>query len=448
MGDFGAIGGSQDDVGSLQAALDSFPILGGVLHLPRETYRTEQGLDIRSPVSLSGDGGGYTAINPASSAASQDTLTITPSSGTSFELQRIEGLALHDPRTGARRGRHGIMLSTLRRNELLPKLTIRDVIIGQGSGYAINHEHDPSSGAEGGLFAATIENCLLKGGIRLNGSGDSNAVLHCVISGTNIGVSAGLITGASLLNISGNNITNDGGALKITSGSRFRFLGNNVENTRAGAASLNNGSVVNLAGMRSVIVGGVVAENLISAFGATDASVLLRLRNCRGTSVRDNVFAAGTPGFTAIEVGEDCEDIRIGQNTYNGGISVPVHDLGKGTMGVVKTVVLQHDWMAGTLGAPALQFMKGCDGLVSLWGEILNGRSDDGTTVGVLPVGFRPARNLNVGLPGTSPAGALMGRLHISEGGTLSIQGVPGARVLYFSFSFPDQRLGHAISPE
>jgi hypothetical protein len=433
------------DPGSLEKGAAALPASGGVLALQPGHHSVEGPLALDKPLTVLGHGAAFTSIENRSLGPNDDALTITPSPSFSHTLMRLEGVALHDPTNGRRPGAVGIALNTTAPGHLLPKFTLRDVSVGQGGGSALHHRHLPQAGPQGGLYGALIQNCVLKGGVILDGSGDSNSIVHCILSGGGIGVNAGLTARASLLEVASNNITNAAGAFRLTSGSRFLFHGNNCENRDAGALRGNGGAVVNISGQQTPIVGGLVTGNLISAFGRSDATCLLRLDNCSGTLVADNVFLAGTRGVTGIEIGAGCRDVRIAANAFNEAVQPAIVDYGVGTMGVAKSLSLEQGWHPAQPASPP-QFMKEASGLVTVWGETQSlGTSE---TAFILPEGFRPLAPFSA--PTVIEAGGevRVGRVKVAADGVTSIAGAKRDETVSLALSFGARNLGHSISPE
>lgn len=445
--DFGAAGdGVTNDLTALTNAVGAFPT-GGVAYFPNGEYITSASLDVTGSVSLIGEDGGMTSINPSSATASDNTVTVVGSATSSHELQRVEYLMLGDRATGARTGLDGLLLLTTATGQFLPKFHIHHMNIGSGSGWAIRHLHT-SPDVQGGMYGATIQDSLLRGGIRLDGSGDSNNIARNIIALGNIGVHASLSVGASLLAIVENNITNSGGAIRITGGSRYRIIGNNIENLTAGAAVSNDSAVISIDGTSEVLVGGVIKENLISAFADTTATHLVKLQNCRGTLVQDNVFLSGAAGVvTDIEIGSTCQDVRIGPNSHNrAGGELVIVDNGIGTMGVRKPLpTLQNSWEVYPDGY-GLPTYERCitTGDVILSGQIRNGTATAGTLLFTLPAGYRPTRIERLQVYSTVGSNAV----DVYPDGTVLTVNVGTAIVSFNGARFNVNNSANSISPE
>lgn len=431
------------DAEKLAAGVQALGGLGGTLSLTRRGYSTPTRLAYTTPVSIVGTGGVYAAVDTTGALSTEDTFSYSPSADYDHTLTSVQRLHLGSYMDGLRAGRAGVRLETLSAGQNLSKFTVRDVIVGQGSGAGIHHINDPVDNINGGLFCARFENSQIKGGIKLEASGDSNTISHCILSGDGIGVDASLVSGASLLSIENNNITTSGGAIRINAGSRFRILGNNIEHYSLGASDQ---AVVNIAGGSGTMNSGEIRANLISAFGGTDATRLLRLNNCQGTVVENNVFLRGASTIAhAIVIDANCRDVRIGANVFSVGWAGPILDNGIGTMGLLKDPVLQNGWV-GYSATETARFIKSTDGLVTLAGSIKNGTTANGTLLFTLPEGFWPATVMR------SPAYAydIAGTTHIAEliidvNGSVLVNWAKGAQ-LSINCTFPAALLANVES--
>jgi hypothetical protein len=446
--------GTTNDGATLRSVFASFDGLGGALRVNTGTYKIDAsggaGIAITKPMFIDGDGGVYTAINPALAASTDQTISITPSVTADHTLVRYSGFCLHDPATGLREGQNGIFADTQVVGANLGKFTLRDVMIGQGSGatgYAFFHLNNPANNVNGGLYAALFQNVVLKGGLKLDSSGDSISVVHSILTGSRIGVHASLVAGASLLEMQANNITANWGALKLDAGSRYRFIGNNCEHSTVGSVVNNDSAVVNVTGANGVIYGGVIKENLISRFGASDAATLLRLRNSKGTLVEDNVLLSDNAGTLGMDIGADCTDVRVGANTYSSAMATKITDNGVGTMGVVKTATLLNSWVAFAGGTATLQFMKSSDGMVHVWGAVKNGTTANGTLIATLPVGFRPAEIQRAPAFANDTGTISLAQVTVESTGDLRFNFAKTTETS-FNFSFPAANLANSVSLE
>lgn len=439
---------SGTDGESINSAINSLFINGGEVSLTKRGYSVSDdgsgsGISLSLPVSIEGTGGVYSSISDTGVSSEVSTLHYSPSVAFDHSLVSVERLHFGNPSTGTRSGDVGILLTTLEADQNLAKYTIRDVIVGQGVGPGVAHSNDPVANANGGLYCARFENSQIKGGIRLESSGDSNTISHCVMSGSGIGVDASLVSGASLLAIENCNITTSGGAIRINAGSRFRILGNNIEHMSPGAS---DAAVINIAGANGTMSGGAIRENLVSTFAASDATRLVRLSNCIGTVVEGNVFLRGTVTTEhAIVIDSNCVGVRIGSNVFSTGWDNPIVDNGIGTMGIVKTASLLNGWVPFTANE-TIRFIKSVDGIVTLFGTVKDGTTTSGTPLFTLPVGFRPSTVIRspcytYDISGTSYTAQVI----IDTDGSVLVSGAHAAQ-LSLNSSFPAELISSVQS--
>jgi hypothetical protein len=449
--DFGAVGdGVTDDTAAIQAAINYLSPFGGTLYIPKGAYIVSDAnadnacLVVTAPIQFVGDGAFYTSIQPAASVAGTvNTILVNPNSGFDQTLMSFRNLSLGNLSNGTRAGDHGIYCLTLNANQNLPKFTVENCAIQQGNGFAIYHLNDPVDNINGGMYACYINNNALKGGIKFENSGDSLVVSNNVLSGTGTGVEASLITGASLLSILDNNITTSNSAIIINSGMRVHILRNNIEHLTTGS---NNNNVISILSTGGTYVAGTIQQNLVSAFGATDATKLISITEARGTLIQDNTFLAGVAGITAINISNTCNDLRIGANTYNAAIATKVTDAGNGTMGVVKTPTLLNSWVANSAGE-APTFYKDLSGTVIISGVVKSGTTTFGTTIFQLPSGFRPTGNVLASQFSNNGLANIPAYIGVDNAGMVYV-GQAGNTVLTMASSFVASTIANSVSPE
>lgn len=450
----------QDVTAAIKAAAASLGSGGGTLIFPPGFYGVSDidsigaCLQFQYPIHLMGFGPFYTAIVPLAAVSSgTHTLQFSPSTSFNEHVTTVEGLCLGNPNNSTRLGNAGVYCSTLLTGQILPKFTLRGCYICQGSGPGFYHQNSALNNPGGAMYGAVIENNIIQGGCRFDSTGDSNNVVRNILSGTGIGVFASLVTGvngaSSLLVIDANNITTTQGAIRLLNGSRFCITRNNIEHNTAGAAVNNDSSVISIPGTAATIYGGVIRENLISAFGATDATTLVRLDNLRGTELQSNVLLSGSATtVNGFDIHGSCQDVRVGPNTYDAGVTNKVVDAGVGTMGVLNTAALQNAWVAFAAGTSSLKYLKTVDGLVHVSGAIKSGATANNTVLCVLPAGFRPFETiraqgifLNAGVP--APC-----EVNVDTAGNATINYVTSNVQLNVNITFPAANLANGTSLE
>lgn len=454
---FGAVrDGKTDDTKAIQSAIDHLGQSGGTLFFPQGAYVVSDHdsdghcLIVRFPIQIVGEGAFYTAIRPADNVPpSANTLLFNPSVEVSEEHTSIEKIMLGNPSTGRRAGNHGVFCLTTTNGQALPKFTMRDVYIGQGNGFGFYHLNDYTKNENGGLYSALIHNCTIKGGIKLENSGDSIAITNNRLTGSGIGIEASLTSrstsSASLLTIADNNITNRGGAIKIDNGPRTHILRNNCEHSSIGAS---NHAMVDINSTNGTFVAGVISQNLFSAFGKTDVRTLIRVREARGTLIKDNTLLAGVKGtITGIEITES-QDVRIGPNSFNQAIVSKVSDSGIGTMGVTRPITLQNSWVAYGPKHDQPSAMKSIDGFVTLSGVIKDGKTKPGTLLFNLPRGFCPERIGRYSCVSLSESKYELAHIEVHPTGEVLMQHGANKLFAFSGVTFRTANAADSVSPE
>lgn len=397
---FGAKGnGTTDDRPSIQAAIDA-SLPGGTLYIPTTNasfYSMSKAsgsycLSVTKPVNIVGDGL-YSALNPdATATALVDTINLTPSAAYGFYGMSWDNFAIGNPNTGNRNGRHGIFIDTQAVGSQLSKPVFRRLFIGQGNGTlpnAIYHVNNGTNNVNGGMYCAEIVDCpALKGGVSLNASGDSNIIQRNNINGNGIGVYASVVSGASLLTIMDNNITTNGGQIRIDAGSRTKILHNNIEQQGATTGST---IMIYLSGLNGTMTMCEVRGNHLGAFTGANMTANVQIgANVFGTIVEDNTMLNANIGFTGPCINNAGVSTRVGFNNYGTNIITGVTDTGSGTMGVKKPLTLANGWVTLS-GYPAPYYFKDITGTVTIHGEVSTGTATPGTVIATLPADAYPS---------------------------------------------------------
>jgi hypothetical protein len=430
--DYGAVGNrSTDDSAAFRAMFAAIPAYGkaNIFATAANSYVVSQDvanpycIPITEPVNIYADGA-FGSIFPVAGTI-VSTIQYNPDPNNPDICTEWNGLALGDPDTGTRHGLNGIYINTSAVGcTVKKKVFSRMNIMGadQAGGAAFLHINNPANNVNGAMFGSAIEHSTLIGGVNLQSSGDSNTIHKNVISGANTGIYASLTAGASLLTMENNNITNTGGALQIDSGSRFKFLRNNCE--QSGAFTGAQQYAVDIRGQNGTMSTGEIRGNLISIFSGVSNAGVVHLNNCIGVHVEDNVILNANAGSAGIVVDTTAVNTRIGPNTYGSSVAAPVIDNGIGTMGVIKSITTFANAWANSPTAPTStgRFMKDANGVVHLAGTLANGTTTPGTLMFTLPAGFQPDQQVK--LPALTRGGGsiVAGEVWIDTAGNVTIQ--------------------------
>lgn len=443
--EFGIITDGTTDAGNgIQSFIDKNGFLGGKVELTHDTYLAQDGITITQPFNFNGAGTLYSGINSNSGGAA---IVIDPDPNVDMTLCKIQDLYLGNPNNGTLGSINGLQALTGTATKFLPKLTLRDIHVGDCGQPGFVHGNNVAN-VQGGMYAAAIENSIIKGGIALIESGDSNTISKCILTGSGVGVNENIIAGASCLAIENNNITNIGGAINISSGSRFRIHGNNTESIVAGPLASNNGACFNIVGTSSTMYGGAITENLISRFGGSDATHCMKLSNCRGTLVQDNVFLSDDPSTVSIEIYPDSQDVRIGANSFNTNLPNNIVDNGVGTMGIIKTPVLSNAWVEFSPTQAPIQYIKSTDGMVHITGSMKDGVTTNGTVIFTLPIGFRPDKIIRAPIMVVNAGTPQIAEMSIESDGSCRIIYVNASNQVSVNITFAAANLANSVSLE
>jgi hypothetical protein len=313
--------GATDDTAALQRALDEAGRTGRTLFLPAgralvsDPDRDGACLRLTRAITLVGEGALRSCLVPARGLPAEVVaLGIAPNAAFAADQLTLGSFAIANPDDGRRGGGAAIAVLTGRGTGAIPKLTIRDLFIGLGAGPAILHRNDAAAHPNGGVYAATIENCQLRGSIRLEGSGDSNRILGCVIAGPGVGLFARLVEGAALLSVLDCNITSNEGGLDVA-GDAVAIERTIVEHSATGPAG---GALIRIGapGRR----GSGRRPTPRNAPPGSRAAHLVRATGTDGLSLMGNLFLSGQAGRQAIRLDPDCRDTLLGPNGRNANI--------------------------------------------------------------------------------------------------------------------------------
>lgn len=346
---FGAKGTGASDTADLNrqaimAAIAAAPI-GGTVFMPTGTYLLtgtgEHILAVTKPVSLVGEGLGTVLKVATTVGASTDIIHLVPNTNMGIEFARLEQFLIV-PEAG-RPGRYGIHIDTNAPGSYVSKLKVNRVYIQQLGSAAVKSTN-PFNKPDG-FFTSSFTDCQFYGGMVLSYSGDSNQIERCGFSGADFAVDLQMayippnvtqINGtsvpypifASQTLIADCNMTAEGGAIRIRSGSHVKILRNNIE---VGAASGN--PVVWLDGSTQQLILPEVRQNYIAGFGAWRGNIVV-IDYADDTMIADNTIVLDTATY-GTQITANANRTRLGYNYYPlspGAPGLPVSDQGNGTV--------------------------------------------------------------------------------------------------------------------
>jgi hypothetical protein len=445
VGQFQVLPANADNATALNNAF-SLNTDSNVAHIPNKALNFGTALNITTPGHYYGDGF-YSALKPtAGFGAGNNNIHIAPNPANAFYLTVMEKFALGSPLTGTRVGLAGIYMDTNVAGSFNPKFTLRDTAILQGSGVAFLAINNPANNVNGGMYCANLENSMFYGGINLQNTGDSNCIHKNIITGTNVGIYASNVSGASLLSIVDNNITTTGGVAQIDAGSRFKFLRNNCEQT----VTFTGGAtyMMNVSGGNGTMNLPEIRGNHFGLFSSVVNSGCLYINNTQGALVSENTFVNSNASAVAIVVGATATNTRIGANNYGSAVTTKVTDGGIGTMGVIKPITTFANAWANCPTAPTAsgRFYKDILGTVHLAGVLNAGTITQGTLMFTLPVGFRPDQPGRFSVVSDNAGTLVLGEVRIDTAGNVTIWHGQNTYLALDGISFPAAGLADTTS--
>lgn len=441
--DFGAVGDGTTDNGSdINAALAANSSTQLDLLIPTGDFAFGETLNITTPGNMYGAGIGSNLQPSSTFSGSNNNIHITPNIALANFLPVYEKFCLGTLATGTRVGLNGIFLDTQVAGAFVPKFTLRDTTIfgTTGLGSALEVLNNPANNVNGGAYAMNVENNLLYGGINLQSTGDSNCIHRNVLTGDNIGIYASNVTGASLLSIVDNNITNTNGAIQIDAGSRFKILRNNMEQQ----VPFSNGGeyMVNISGANGTMSTPEIRGNLFGLLSGVLNAANLHLNNTQGALVSENTFLNANASAVAMIIDSDCVNTRVGPNTYGSSIVTKVIDNGIGTMGILKNAVLANAWVNAS--GHTVQFYKDILGTVHLKGTATAGTV--GALAFVLPAGFLPAELSLFSVYSSNGSAQVLASVFVDTVGNVVVESGSNVLLSFDGINFPAAGLADTIS--
>lgn len=466
----GGTSSPSDDAPAIQAAISAVGSAGRLL-IPEGNYfvggatgYVRQLFLVDDSIEIEGFGRGSRLLVSSALPTDVDIFRIAPSeqagSANDGRLIRLEGFTIEA--YGGTPGRHGICVdadATATPRRIVSMLTIRRLLIHGLSSHGI-----ASRTASDGFFNSVVAQCQVDKGIYFDQCGDNIYIEENLIVGAGWGVDVTQTPLSQGLVIRQNSMVG-GGGICIRRAESPLIESNQIEPGYAAPGVAH--AIETIQGRKSCIVlqGGAgddairnarILNNWCNVVG--DSNTAIQVHSALNAVIDNNRFNLNAGSGRMIDITSSA------LNTYvsgtNGGVVDPfayvdggglsyISDLGVGTAGVrrdLTAAMLTNSWVRyNDDNAPSLQ--KDRDRLVRLSGYLKNGLHTAGSSVLVLPVGFRPAVRCVFRVPCfTSNLGAVEAILQIDRyTGAVSFYADPdpGATVseLHLSgISFPVQQ--------
>lgn len=320
-------------------------------------------------------------------------------------------------------GRNAINIDITNAGQYLAKLSLEKLVVGRFGGKAINLINPTNID---GFFSSNILDCLFYGGgTNFERMGDSVNLIRNTFTGRGIGIDMSSVSSAAMVIIENNNFTSDG-AIRIRSGDQIKIIHNQIEQTMLYTGTDDAMIVVGVDGYVKNCE--IIGNNLNTH--ATQIKHAIKVNKATNCKIDDNYMYKGLDNI--INVTENAQKTVIGDNnqleneTNTGTLRVIdyVTDNGVGTKGVEKELVLLNSW--GNFDAVYLAnpyLLMDSSGIVHLHGTISGGTASHGTTITVLPLRFRPKKDIYFPIICSDQGTLIMGRVLITSGGSIQLIG-------------------------
>jgi len=306
--------GATDSTSAIQDTIDAGESGGRSVFIPAGTYLVSDCLTIETGLKLFGEGMQSVLKVDASVDASTDIICLSPSTTTD---DKNTGYILEDFRiepVSGTPGRYGVSIDITTR--ALYQSRIKGVRIDQLGNYGIATLPNATPLMDG-FFTSTIEECVIYGGIKLDKAGDSLRILRNTLTGTNVGVYVDLWCNTPLvdcfdggphgLEIIGNNITCEDGALDVRNAHAGVFSHNVVEVPAGG--TLQNSAAISIDGIPTKLTQSfmVINNSYLTTVAGNDVVYFGYCDQC----VAKNNYSARVLGSTHYNVSANAVNTRI-----------------------------------------------------------------------------------------------------------------------------------------
>jgi hypothetical protein len=387
---YGAKGdGVTNDAPAFQAAVNAMTN-GSVLYIPPGDYLfTGTGpelLLITKAISMIGSGDASRIIIGPSVPSTTDIIHVVPVSGVNTSLMYFGNFRIWSCSATISYGRHAIHLDCTDPNAHINNLMIERIDVFNVGGNAIKLTNPTGTDA---FYASTIQDSMLKGGINLERSGDSNNILRNLITGSNPGITMSTVPGSAITIIEGNNITAQGGAISITGANQIQIRNNQIEQTLTYNSDKDANVYLKDCDTCQVVGNNLNAHNLVS-FNIRLAG------NCNNILIDGNYMYQPKLQHVAMDSNTVIGTV-IGKNGRFFDVNLIEKDFpivlnnGVKTVGVPVSITLG----TGVTNADTVNFWpasvkKYPDGHCELYGSVNVTNTTSGANVATIPAGYRP----------------------------------------------------------
>lgn len=418
---------STTSVTDIQAAIDSLPTNGGVVYLDDGDHilrgiGTEL-IKITKPIKLIGNGYKSKLIIDSTVPNTTDIIRIVPVGGGVLTSDLYIGNFCIWTGDTNNHGQYAIHLDLTDATAHISRMMIERLNIYKGS-FLDGIKLTNPTGTDA-FYCSTIQDCLIDNGINLERSGDSNNILRNQITGYRPGIVMTTVTGAAMTIIEGNNITAQGGAIRVISANQVKICNNQIEQVLTYNSDKDTNVYLKDCEECEIVGNNINAHALVS-------NCILIEGNSFNNRIDDNLLNVpilrhieiATSTVVGTVIGKNGRFLDV--NSIEKEFPI-VQNLGSKTVGVPVPITLS----AGATDFDTANFWvasikKKTTGEAVLYGYINVTTITSGTQIATIPVGYRPvSRSRYIPATAFTTTGAVSCVLAVAPTGELTIQNTP-----------------------
>lgn len=354
----------------IQSAINDAPV-GATVLLPEAIYNLGPSLPIkiRKLIHLTGTGWGTVLLVSPSVSSFTDVVSIAPSMAGCGVAACISGTTVSNLRITAKSGtpgRYGLYFNGSA--GLIQDIVVDHIEIDQLGGCAIGG--DGSGFNQGTPVLSTFRESILTGGVCFSNAGDTVRIMNNRINGNGYGVDVTNTAGATMLIVSGNNITSLKGVHVGGYGTAARIVSNEIE--ASGSFIGSNKAIIDIDCMSGQCAGPVIAYNSIQ-FAGTAGVNGVRINNASQALISGNRFGIPAPGNVDISVTRSALETIVGTNA-SGNVTPSryISDLSGQTAVFAVLTTTSSGSQNAYVNIPITQSLTAASGITNVFSNTLN----------------------------------------------------------------------------
>ena len=403
---------------------------------------TEACLRIGRAMGMSGACWG-TRLMPLPDVTGRHLLMVKPLANTPMQGAFLRNFSIGEV-GGGHNGLNALRIDTTNSGGYIAGLIIDSLAMGPGgaTNRAFEHFNTDAANKNGGMFASTIYDCTIVGGMKFTKTGDSNNIIQCRISNYGIGIDYDTTSGAAMHCIERCNITSQGGAIRFNGVLQGHVRFNQIEQAFAYTGSANDNACVTVINSTQCTFEG----NNINTHGRVD---VFNFKGSPNNNVYPNTICYGDSNFALRAVGSpglrfdiQVRDIIFAEGQDNNGQPRPypltsIDSSSAPVVGIPMPQTLQNSFAdaGGANFNPGLRACILANKTVRLSGNLTGGTRTQGTVIATLPVPMRPNRAQRLPALLLTSAGYVNGILLVDTVGRILVDSLPGGTAPIGNFS-------------